>query len=206
MFLDGKAVCEGYARAMQYLLQKCGIECAETVGYIRKESGEKGEPHAWNILKIDGDYYHLDTTWDDSSNTVQTVKSNDLGFDYFCITTDEILRTRDTSLCPVAVPACNATRGNYFTHNDLVLESYDLNRIKAIAQNAAGKKCRSFSFKCESKALFDQALSQLCSDGKDCGEVLKAASKIDKQIRSDSYSYTYDKNIRTITVRFKYKA
>ncbi|HHU53647.1 MAG TPA: hypothetical protein GXZ43_06205 [Clostridiaceae bacterium] len=205
VFLDGKAVCEGYARAVQYLLQKCGVECAEVAGYIRKETGERGEAHAWNILKIDGDYYHLDTTWDDSSNTVQTVNNNDLGFDYFCITTDEITRTRDVDLCPTEVPNCDAIRGNYYYHNDLVLDSYDLNKIKLIAQNAAENQSKSFIFKCKTKSLFDRALSQLCAVGRDCYDALKAAAKINRQIRTNTYSYSYDKNIWTITVKFKFK-
>ncbi len=205
VFLDGKAVCEGYARAMQYLLQKCGIECAEVAGYIRKETGENDGGHAWNIIKIDGEYYYLDTTWDDSSNTVQTVKTNDLGFDYFCITTEELLRTRDLELCPTDMPTCDATRSNYYYHNDFVLETYDLNKIKMIAQTAAKNNSKSFSFKCKSRSLFDQALSQMCDVGQDCYEVLKAAAKIDRQILSNTYSYLCDKNIWTITVKFKYK-
>lgn len=205
VFLDGKAVCEGYARAMQYLLQKCGVECAEVAGYIRKETGERDGAHAWNIVKVDGDYYYLDTTWDDSSNTVQTVKSNDTGFDYFCITTDEISRTRDVDLCPTDVPNCGATRGNYYYPNDFVLDSYDLNKIKAIAQTAAKNQSKSFTFKCKTKALYDQALTQLCAVGQDCYDVLKAASKINKKILSNTYSYSYDKNIWTITVKFKFK-
>jgi len=205
VFLDGKAVCEGYARAMQYLLQKCGVECAEAAGYIRKETGEQGGGHAWNILKIDGDYYYLDTTWDDSSNTVQTVKTNDLGFDYFCVTTEELTRTREVDLCPTDMPNCSATRGNYYHHNDFVLETYDLSKIKGIAQTAARSKNKAFTFKCGSKALFEQALSQLCAEGQDCYDVLKAAAKMDKQILTNTFSYSYDKNIWTITVKFKYK-
>lgn len=205
VFLDGKAVCEGYARAMQYLLQKCGIECAEVVGYIRKETGERDDAHAWNIVKIDGDYYHLDTTWDDSSNTVQTVKSNDPGMDYFCITTDEIARTRDTDLCPTEILSCGATRANYYYHNDFVLDTYDLDKIKVIAQTAAKNQSKSFSFKCKTKALYEQALAQLCADGQDCYRVLKAAAKINNKIRSNMYVYSYDKNIWTITVKFKFK-
>lgn len=205
VFLDGKAVCEGYAKAMQYLLQKCGIECAEAAGHIRKETSERDGAHAWNIVKIDGDHYYLDTTWDDSSDTIQTVKFHDTAFNYFCITTDELSRTRDIDLCPTAVPNCSATRGNYYYHNDLVLDSYDLDKIKIIAQTAAKSQNRSFTFKCKTKALYDKALAQLCAVGQDCYEVLKAASKIDKKILADTYFYSYDNNIWTITVKFKYK-
>lgn len=205
VFLEGKAVCEGYARAMQYLLHRCGIECAECAGYIRKESGEQDGGHAWNILKLDGDYYYLDTTWDDSSNTTQTVKKTELGFNYFCITTEELTRTRDVDLCPTDMPACTATRGNYYYHNDLVLNQYDLNKIKLIAQTAARSNSKSFTFKCGTKAVFEDALNQLCAIGQDCYEVLKSAAKLDKQILTNSYLYSYDPHIQTITVRFKYK-
>lgn len=205
VFIDKKAVCEGYARAVQYLLQKCGIECAEAVGYIRKENGEYSEAHAWNILKIDGDYYYLDTTWDDSSNTIQTVKRDDLGFDYFCITTDELTRTRDISLSPVDMPDCNAVRANYYYHNELVLDSYDLSKIEEIAKRAAKNNEKFFTFKCKTKQLYEQTLHQLCVSGKDCYDVLKGATKINKRISSSKYRYTYDRNIWTITIEFVMK-
>lgn len=205
VFLDGKAVCEGYARAVQYLAQKCGIECAEASGYIRKENGEKSGAHAWNIVKVDGDYYYLDTTWDDSSNTVQTVKKNDLGFDYFCITTEELLRTRDLELCPVEPPECTSTKANYYNHNDLVIDSYDVEKLREIAVTAAKNGKKSFTFKCKSKALFDKALNQICADGKDCYDILKTVSKADKNILPNGYSYRYGRDLHTITVKFKYK-
>lgn len=205
VFLDGKAVCEGYARAIQYLLQKCGIECAEVAGFIQKENGDPDGAHAWNIVKIDGDYYYLDTTWDDSSDTIQTVKQKGHGFDYFCITTEELLRTRDLSLNPTDLPMCDAIRANYFYHNDFVLDTYDLDKIKTIARTAAKSKGKFFSFKCKTKVLFDEALNKLCSQGTDCYAALKAAAKEDKQIRSDLFTYSYDKNIWTITLNFKYK-
>ena len=204
VFLNGKAVCEGYARAMQYLLQKCGVECAEMAGDIHKENGENGGGHAWNILKVDGDYYYLDTTWDDSSSTIQSVKNTNLGFDYFCITTDELTRTRDLKFCPTDAPVCDATRANYYYHNDAVLESYDLNKIKTIAQTAATNKSKFFTFKCKTKALFEDTLQRLCADGQDCFDTLRFAAKADKRI-VEGYTYSYDKNLWTITVYFKYK-
>ena len=206
VFLDGKAVCEGYARAVQYLLQKCGVESAEVAGYIRKENGENGGGHAWNIVKIDGEYYYMDTTWDDSSNTVQTVKTTNLGYDYFCITTEELTRTRDTDLNPTDVPNCTATKANYYYHNGMVLNSFDPEKIKAIAGAAAAGKKKSFTFKCGSKAVYDQAMSALSDVNNECYyDALKAANKADKSILDTTYSYTYNPNIRTITILFKYK-
>ena len=94
---------------------------------------------------------------------------------------------------------------NYFHHNDYVLESYDLNKIKAIAQTVTRNKSKAVTFKCTSKALFEQTLNQLCASGEDGYEVIKAAAKVDKKILTNTYSYSYDQNIWTITIRFKYK-
>ncbi len=205
VFLNGKAVCEGYARALQYLLQKCGVECAEVAGYILDENGNRGGGHAWNIVKIDGDYYFMDATWDDSSDTVQTVKSNDVGFDFFCVTSQELLKTRDCDLSPVAIPECTALKGNYYYHNKLVIDSYDLNKIKAIAVAAAEKDKKSFCFKCKTEAVFNEALRRLFIEGDDGFDVVKAAAKVNKSINSSTYSHGNKPKMLTITVHFKQK-
>lgn len=52
------AVCDGYSKAFQYIMQnKLGIPC-----YLTSSSEIN---HAWNIIFIDGKYYHIDVTWDD---------------------------------------------------------------------------------------------------------------------------------------------
>lgn len=202
VFLDGKAVCEGYARAMQYLLQRCGVECAEAAGDLCRENGGA---HAWNIVKIDGDYYYLDTTWDDSSDTVQTVKKADLGFDYFCITSDELSRTRDTKYCPLTMPECAATKANYYHHNGLVMDGFDAEKLKAAAAAAVEHGSKVFSFKCASRAVYDELFKRFCVDGQDCYDVLKAAAKKNRKLRTDTYGYTYNNDLWTITVKFQFK-
>ena len=51
------AVCQGYALAYKYLMNEFGIEC-----YIVTSDTMN---HAWNIVAIDGNLYHLDATWND---------------------------------------------------------------------------------------------------------------------------------------------
>jgi hypothetical protein len=60
--LDRTAVCDGYAAAYSYLLDKVGIESDLCVS----ESLE----HAWNIVYLDGKAYHVDVTWDDKIQDV----------------------------------------------------------------------------------------------------------------------------------------
>ncbi len=56
-FKEGKGVCQGYAQAYAYLLKKCGVE----VGYALSDEMD----HMWNMVKIDGEWYHVDVTFDD---------------------------------------------------------------------------------------------------------------------------------------------
>ena len=56
--LKGTAVCSGYASAYQLLMQRAGIPCEYVSGYATGN-------HAWNVVEIDGQWYHVDATWDD---------------------------------------------------------------------------------------------------------------------------------------------
>jgi transglutaminase/protease-like cytokinesis protein 3 len=57
--LRGQAVCNGYAEAMELLLLCSGFDTYMAVGNTQDGS------HAWNIVNIDGEWYHVDTTYDD---------------------------------------------------------------------------------------------------------------------------------------------
>lgn len=72
------AVCEGYSKVMQLMMNRCGIENI----YV---TGEAGGAHAWNMVRMDdGKYYWLDATWDDQIDEIFQhqyflVGSNDFG-------------------------------------------------------------------------------------------------------------------------------
>ncbi len=51
------AVCQGYSEAFQILMEELGIPCK----FLASESMR----HAWNMVQIDGEWYHVDVTWDD---------------------------------------------------------------------------------------------------------------------------------------------
>ena len=63
-FCIRKIVCEGYARAYQYLCQRAGIQALYRTGYAYPNDNIP-VMHAWNILRIDGKYYYCDPTFDD---------------------------------------------------------------------------------------------------------------------------------------------
>lgn len=62
---SNRAVCDGYSLAYEYLLQQAGIQAAVVVGDTISDTGER-ECHAWNVVKLDGDWYEVDITWDDA--------------------------------------------------------------------------------------------------------------------------------------------
>lgn len=80
VLMKGKGVCNGYALTMKMLLNKVGIECEKVDG-----TTSEGE-HAWNIVKINNNYYHVDATWDDPVPD----DKNKISYEYFNMTDDEI--------------------------------------------------------------------------------------------------------------------
>lgn len=59
LFGNGKTVCSGYALLAYRMLTEAGLEARIITG-----EGD-GQAHAWNLVKIDGNWYHLDVTWND---------------------------------------------------------------------------------------------------------------------------------------------
>ncbi len=66
--VNHKALCRGYARSMKILLTRVGINSIiVTSDYMA---------HAWNMIEIDGQWYHLDATWADPTGGVERVNHN----------------------------------------------------------------------------------------------------------------------------------
>lgn len=60
--VNGCAVCQGYAVLTYRLLREAGLDARVITGTAVKSSGT--EYHAWNIVRVDGEYYNIDITWD----------------------------------------------------------------------------------------------------------------------------------------------
>ncbi len=115
--VEGKGVCAGYAFALQYLLMRAGIQSYYVVGYA-------GENHAWNLAKIDGEWYYVDATWDDPVYNGSDDPYSPY-YSYFNITTNKLKEDHTPSGTPYNVPLenCTATAANYYTVNSHLIVS-----------------------------------------------------------------------------------
>lgn len=137
--VDGVAVCEGYARAMQLILNQIGIPC-------RLVCGEAGEAHMWNLVKIGGKWHHLDATWDDMSKTdgldivlhgyfnisdQQITKTHKIDGDWKSAT-DDALRAGSFNM---SLPSCTSMEYFYANAENCVLKDNTADNIKILESN-----------------------------------------------------------------------
>ena len=95
---NGVAVCEGIAKAVKALCDALGIWCIVALSENNPEKGIKYR-HAWNVVRIAGQYYHLDATFDN------TLSKNDLiRYDYVNLSDKQIFRDHEPVIWKV--PAC----------------------------------------------------------------------------------------------------
>lgn len=163
VFLNHETICQGYAYATQYLLERLGIPCTTVTGTAR------GENHAWNLVQMDGEYYYIDTTWGNSQYMYQdgenagTGISKFLDYDYFGATTETILATH-TPDPQIPLPECTATADNYFIHEGLYVDAWDPAWIGGIIGDAYQAGQTTVQIKFSDVELYEQAMQYFVED------------------------------------------
>ena len=82
--VNRECVCEGYARAFKYLLDELNIPCVMVIGTGTNSQGET-ENHAWNYVQLNGNWYAVDTTWDDPVVIGGGTASEESRYKYFLV-------------------------------------------------------------------------------------------------------------------------
>lgn len=143
--VDGHAVCEGYAKAMQLLLNRSGIPATSVSG----DALWSDESHMWNLVTVNGENYYFDPTWSDNDDQGTHT--------YFNITTEMLSRTHKIDEDNLALPECTATPDNYFVRNGTYIDTYERKKIaKIIADKIlGGDTCIQLQF---SPKTFDNGL------------------------------------------------
>lgn len=110
--INHTAVCEGYAKAFKLISDCCGIVCI----YVE---GDEACNHAWDMVCIDDEWYHIDVTWDDPVGEDDDYISHA----YFNVNDDFISQEEHTwdSSC---YPVCTNMAMNYYVMNGKLFD-YD---------------------------------------------------------------------------------
>lgn len=212
--LRGKAVCEGYARTMQILLSYADMECR----LINGQAG--GTVHMWNLVRVDGEWYHLDPTWNDDNVVVR--------YDYFNLSDDVIQNDHtpgvDITTVPakeaadyintgtasynLPMPACTSDDANYLKHKGVLINGFtrasDQRVVEALVRAAREGEPAVYLY-ISPDLNFSMAVNQIfhSSPYKLSDYVKQANRKLndDHQIRYDRLTYILGEYSRGITLK-----
>lgn len=214
-FCTGKSVCEGIARLTQLLLNLSGVQATYCNGYLLKDphdtqkddGGRMNWGHGWNVVCIDGNYYHLDVSHDVCRSTTKTQKS----YCYFALPYREIIKDRTLNYDEDfrALP-CKTDRYNYFRYNNRFFTSFSqlseslYNNLRISAWN---KRTSSFYQFRISDSLRDQCTvpwNKICMS--EVYKVFERFSENNKRVRVtlDPPSYVPSQGVMSVNFTFTY--
>ena len=151
---QGVGVCEGIAKSVKILCDALNVWCIIAICGNNPEKGIKYR-HTWNIIRLDGKYYHLDATFDNSLGRSGSGKP-EIRYDYFNLDDKNIFRDHE----PLIAPAPPCPDGNHFYYREKKLSFTKLEDVYKRALQAA-KKGREFTFHWRGGYLTREVLADL---------------------------------------------
>ena len=167
VFLNQASVCQGYAKAVQYLLNKLNVPSTLVIGTV-----ENGEGHAWNLVQIYNQYYYLDATWGDASylfhlNEEEQEIQNTPGinYDYLCVTTEEILRTHSLGNL-VPLPVCDSLEANYYVREGAYFTEVNFTQLEQLIERYKEENRENVTLRCADDSVYQQMTDELLNQQK----------------------------------------
>ena len=158
VFLRKQTVCQGYACAVQYLLEQLGVQSIIVSGKAL------GQPHAWNLLCLDGEYYYMDATWGNNGyRNKEGVETSFIDYNYMAMTTAEMQMGHEPDM-DISLPECTAVLNNYYIKEGNYVEEWHPEQLGVMLAKAwEGKQVITLRFSDDS--LKDQAFRYFIQDG-----------------------------------------
>lgn len=187
VFWKKEAVCAGYAGAVQYLLERIGVPCI----YVDGSTQGSTEGHAWNIVKLDREYYYVDATNGDqpdflNGNAAQLEEHKTIIYDYLCPFPEEYEKKYIRSE-ELTVPDCTAKDMNFYVLNQGCFDGYDWETIYDYCKMRLDNGAAVVRFKFSNQEAFAAACNELL----DNGEVQNVAQYYMKQNGLGQVEYHY---------------
>ncbi len=165
VLLNGRSVCQGYAKTAQYLLNQSGVFCTLAEGVVKG-----GEPHVWNIVRIDGEYYNTDVTWGDASYNITGADAAtgnasvpEINYDYLNIP-DTMLHSSHEVNSPITLPSCTSMNANYYVREGIYFTVFDKNKVKELFENAYANGEMTVQLKCEDSYIYQSYYNYLITN------------------------------------------
>lgn len=192
--LNGRAVCEGYARAMQILLDKSGIYNYLIIGDATSD-GET-EPHMWNIVKLNNENYHIDVTWNDND------ESNVPSYIYFNITDEQI--SRDHSNFEPSENNCIGTYYNYAVRNGTYVQTfYHFSQFADASSKILKTGRNEIEFCFANKSDYERALKSVGDNEHFFEYVNTSVKNSGRSLKIDEVEYYSNDDLQYIGIIFK---
>lgn len=126
---QGVGVCEGIAKAVKILLDTLGVWCIIAISEANPEKGIKYR-HAWNVVRINGKYYHLDATFDNTLGKGESIR-----YDYFNLSDKQIFKDHEPVIWKI--PACED--GDHFYYKEKKMSFTKMEDVQKRAAQAVKK-------------------------------------------------------------------
>lgn len=161
VFGEQESVCMGYSKAYQYLLQEQGIQSVIVAG----ESDD--EAHAWNLVRLNGEYYYVDVTWGDPQfSAIEEQDTGYIDYSFLGMDTEDLLKTHSIDNVFV-VPECTARNCNYYVKEGLYLDKFDEDEIcRMIEQQLSNYSF--VSIRCHSEEIYWELYEYLIKESNIC--------------------------------------
>ena len=169
---QGVGVCEGIAKSVKVLCDALGIWCMIAICGNNPEKGIKYR-HTWNIVKINGTYYHLDATFDNTLGK-HSFGAKEIRYDYFNLDDKNIFRDHE----PLIAPAPVCTDGDHFYYKEKKLSFTKTEDVYKRSLQAA-KKGKMLTFHWRggylTRAVLDELLDLIKKAGEEKGKTARIA-------------------------------
>lgn len=145
--------CEGIAKAVKVLLNAVDVKCIVVFGESLKNG--KRVPHAWNLVNVEGNPYHLDVTWDIGAIGPFFHR---IPYDYFNVSDQLIEKEHKTN---TRLPKCSSMQHNFFAANKMTFRMK--NQLLAYIEKALQGGSTEFYFRITGRRKVSDVEEEICN-------------------------------------------
>lgn len=184
-------VCQGYSVTFYIFMKQMGIPCTLVMGKTDNVS------HAWNAVKLDGNWYYIDVTWDDPvvNGTSNYPGGDNISYEYLLCTYNHISMTHTEDNYIGTTPLPNGISDDY---NDLMYRMSGFTNVMRVnSSEELADRLQGFMNKSGKYAIILENENITMNDGVDA-----VKNYLKNLNRGYSVSISYSTNLLAVTVDF----